>query len=481
MMSLEPTRIGRYKVLRELGQGAMGVVYLAEDPLLKRRVAIKVVHGGDAAQSEALRRFRMEAEISARLNHPNVITVFDVGEEPTLGPFLAMEYVDGKSLADCLANGPLDAESAVLLLIQALQALEAAHASGIIHRDFKPGNLMVAMDGRLKLMDFGIAREVQEDSTTELLCTPSYAAPELMDRQSPSATTDRWAFVVTAFRTVLGDLPFQAPSLSSLVKVIDQEPPQFPEATPHAVRTVFERALAKAPHLRYPDLRSFLKDLVDALGLPDDAKARCRALLEAGELPSRMGTLLLPRNPRNPWLRLPRLIAMGVGLALLIALGIWGLPRIFPRRISLQSFPAGANVYVDGRWVGTTPLKDTKIIRTARVLRLEKHGYQTLEHAIQDGDRVLSLNLMPEALRLELRTEPSGAEVLLDGVVAGITPVSGLEVSGGGSHRLMIRKPGYEPWSMSVSRERRPPTLVRLKKIPTEKEKPSFWKRIFGR
>jgi predicted Ser/Thr protein kinase len=480
-MSLEPLRIGRYKVMRELGQGAMGVVYLAEDPLLKRRVAIKVVHGGDAAQGEALRRFRMEAEISARLNHPNVITIFDVGEEPTLGPFLAMEYVDGKSLSDCLASGPLDPETSVLLLIQALQALEAAHASGIIHRDFKPGNLMVASDGRLKLMDFGIAREALEDATTELLCTPSYAAPELMDRQFPSATTDRWAFVVTAFRTVLGDLPFQAPSLSSLVKAIDQEPPQFPEGTSPAIRAVFERALSKPPHLRYPDLRSFLVDLLEALQLKEEARTRCRALLEAGELPSRIGTLLLPRSARNPWLRLPRLLALGTGLAILVALGIWGWPRLFPRRISLQSFPAGANVYVDGRWVGTTPLKDAKIIRTARVLRLEKHGYQTLEHALQAGDHVLSLNLMPEALRLELKTEPTGAEVLLDGVLAGVTPLSGLEVSGGGSHRLMIRKQGYEPWSMSVSRERRPPTLVRLKKIPPEKEKPSLWKRIFGR
>jgi serine/threonine protein kinase len=117
-----PTTIGRYKVLGELGRGSMGIVYLAEDPALKREVAIKLVHRGTIAQEDVLARFRQEAEISARLNHPNVIMVFDVGEEQDFGPFMAMEFADGEVLSDVLARAPMAQESAALILIQGFHA-----------------------------------------------------------------------------------------------------------------------------------------------------------------------------------------------------------------------------------------------------------------------------------------------------------------------------------------------------------------------
>jgi len=477
-MSSDPSYIGRYKILEELGQGAMGVVYLAEDPLLKRSVAIKVIHGGTATQAEALKRFQTEAEISASLNHPNVISIFDVGQQPGMGPFLAMEYIQGRSLFDRMNEGPLGGEESMLLLIQAMQALDAAHARGIVHRDFKPGNLMITNDGRLKLMDFGIARETRQDQTTELICTPSFAAPELLDRKAPSAATDRWAFAITAFRMITGELPFQAPSLTALVKLIDGEDPQFPESCSVPLRTVFLKALAKKPKDRYSDLRSFLKALLDALELPEEARTRCLALLAAGD----MGTLLVPSVAKQRWphyLRpsYPRLALFAAGIIALVVLGFWGFPRIFVRHLSVQSFPAGAQAFVDDKPVGITPIPDVKVRRDAHVLRLERKGYQTLEHAIGPEDHVLMLNLMPEAFRLYLKSDPMGSEVLLDGVLMGITPVEGLEVSGGGSHRLMVRKAGYETWSASISRDHRPPSQVRLKKL---EEKKPFWKRLFG-
>ena len=128
-MSLDPSSIGRFKVLGTLGSGAMGTVYLAEDPLLKRALAIKVVREG-TGDAEVLLRFKREAEISARLNHPNAVTVFDVGEEPDLGPYLVMEYVEGESLSDRIRRGPLEPDEAVGLLIQAADALEAVHGLG---------------------------------------------------------------------------------------------------------------------------------------------------------------------------------------------------------------------------------------------------------------------------------------------------------------------------------------------------------------
>jgi hypothetical protein len=159
-------------------------------------------------------------------------------------------------------------------------------------------------------------------------------------------------------------------------------------------------------------------------------------------------------------------------------MGFWAYPRVFKRHLSIQSFPAGAQVFVDDQPVGTTPIADLRVRRDARALRLERKGYQTLVHAITSDDHVLWLNLMPEAFRLNLKSDPEGAEVLLDGVLMGVTPLEGLEVSGGGSHRLMVRKSGCETWSASISRDHRPPQLIRLKKI---EEKKPFWKRLFGR
>ena len=461
----------------------MGVVYLAEDPLLKRGVAIKVVHGGTAAQAEALRRFQQEAEVSARLSHPNVITVFDVGEEPDLGPFMAMEFVDGLSLAALLEKGPLDPEQAAHLLIQGLHALEAAHARDIIHRDFKPENLMISTDGRLKLMDFGIARTSTGQVTTDVLCTPTYAAPELLDRKPPSSDTDRWAYYVTAFWMILGALPFKAPSMSALLYAIAHDPPIFPERTSPQLRAVFLKALSKDPGSRHEDLRTFLNELLEAMPLSEDERDRCSTLLEAGTSTLLSGSQKYSRRGffgRRGWLRLPRLAWLAAGILMLSGLAVWSLVTFSPRRLSLQTTPSGAHVFLDDVSLGLTPLADAKIPKRAYLLRLEKKGYQTLEHAVQKGERDLRLNLIPVVTRLDLITEPAGAEVFLDGLLVGSTPVTGLELSRGEAQRLLIRKPGFEPWSMSVSRGKHPPSVIRLKRTePATPRRQPLWKRLF--
>jgi len=143
-MAEVPQFIGRYQVKRTLGHGAMGTVYLAEDPVLKRQLAIKVVRAVGEERSNALERFKREAEISAQLNHPNVVIIFDVGEDPVHGPFLAMEFVEGCSLGKFVREGSLDLETRFGILIQAMRALRAAHRHAIVHRDIKPDNILVA-------------------------------------------------------------------------------------------------------------------------------------------------------------------------------------------------------------------------------------------------------------------------------------------------------------------------------------------------
>lgn len=279
----QPERIGRYLVVQTLGQGGMGTVYLAQDPLLKRRVAIKVVRDPGADPLErVLERFQREAEISAQLSHPNIITVYDVGEDPAVGPFLAMEFVDGQSLAFLIRERRPDPETALFLLLQAMRGLQAAHGAGIIHRDVKPENMLVDSGGHLKLMDFGLARgaQVRLTATGAVLGTPAFTAPELILGSEPSPATDRYAFFVTAFELLTGGLPYKADSIGSTLYRIVHEAPTLPPQMAPAAAEVFRRALAKAPEARPQDLGTFMQDLLQAQPLPEATRRRLLGFME---------------------------------------------------------------------------------------------------------------------------------------------------------------------------------------------------------
>ena len=268
--------IGRYVIDRTLGQGAMGTVYLAEDPLLKRRVAIKVVRATGEERDHTLSRFRREAEISAQLNHPNIVTIFDVGEEPGVGPFIAMEYVEGNNLAFFIREGSLDLETRFGILIQTMRALRAAHRHAIVHRDVKPENILVAETGRVKLMDFGIAKTMGPTATHagEFLGSPAYSAPELLRGSEPTPSSDRYSFAVTAFELLTGLLPHPGNTVAEVVTHALMEPPVFPQGMSGDLAKAFRMALAQDPDDRPGTLMEFLMALVDAY--PVDPAARDR-------------------------------------------------------------------------------------------------------------------------------------------------------------------------------------------------------------
>ena len=305
----DPKTIGRYQVIRSIGSGGMGTVYLAEDPLLKRRVAIKVVKVSGEARNQAMLRFRREAEISAQLNHPNVITVYDVGVQEDLGPFLAMEYVEGKSLAKHIKDKSLDLEASVRVLIQAMRALRAAHRSAIVHRDVKPDNILLSEEGRAKLMDFGIARSLghmgaaldhpiaveslpPEDSTAyfqtlalrltatgDFLGSPAYAAPEVLKGGEGTPASDRYSFAATAFELLTGRLPHPGNGLTEIIIHTLHEPVAIPPDLPPRLAPVFQRALSPDPDDRPTTLPEFMEELIDALPGPAHFRARLFALL----------------------------------------------------------------------------------------------------------------------------------------------------------------------------------------------------------
>jgi len=279
-MRSDPKTIGRYEVIRVLGHGAMGVVYLAFDPLLKRPLAIKTVRDSGVGARPSLTRFQREAEISARLNHPNIVTVHDVGEDPESGPFLAMEFIDGLPLSELIQQG-IPTESVIHLLLQGMSALQAAERAGITHRDVKPANILVSHDGRLKLMDFGIARGEGSrlTQTGQIFGTPSYTAPEALGGIEPSSVTDRYAFAVTAFQMITCVLPFECATIAATLFRIVHEAPLFPDTLSPELRGVFAKALNKLPAERYPDLASFMRDLITAVDLPAETKAKFLATL----------------------------------------------------------------------------------------------------------------------------------------------------------------------------------------------------------
>jgi serine/threonine-protein kinase len=274
-MPLDPEKIGRYEVQCVLGRGSMGVVYLALDPLLKRSVAIKTMRDNGEDVANTMERFKREAEISAKLNHPNIITVYDVGVDKEMGPFLAMEYIQGASLAHLIKeNLPMDV--GLRLLLQGMAALQAAEQAGIIHRDVKPENMLVSLEGRFKLMDFGIARGDQSRLTAAgmVFGTPSYTAPELLVGGEPLPATDHYAFAVTAFEVFTGTLPYQGTSVGTTLYRIVHEPPKMPTTLHPNLQEVFHRALAKDPNQRFRDLPSFMWALISAAPIASDQKAK---------------------------------------------------------------------------------------------------------------------------------------------------------------------------------------------------------------
>lgn len=265
-----PSQIGRYRVLRMLGQGAMGVVYAAHDPVIDRDVAIKLVRidlpsGGDRA--DFLARFQREAQAAARCSHPNIVAIYDFALHEG-SPFLAMEYVPGISLAERLHQGPrLAADDAVGVILQVLDALGRAHAMGVVHRDVKPANILLLDGGRVKMTDFGIARFDSSELTQlgTVIGTPSYMSPEQCRGDAVDQRSDLFSAGVVLYEMLIGERPFGRGNATQVIyRLLNEEPPaltaEHPPVSP-ALAAVLRRALAKRAELRFPSAEAMASAL----------------------------------------------------------------------------------------------------------------------------------------------------------------------------------------------------------------------------
>src|SRR5262252_1572126 len=229
--------LGRYRILRRIGAGGMGVVYLARDERLEREVAVKVLPSGTLADEAARKRFRREALTLSRLNHPNVATIFDFNTDDSTD-YLVTEYIPGVGLDEKVADVALPIREVVSLGSQLAQGLAAAHAQNIVHRDLKPANLRLTTDGRLKVLDFGLAMLVQPEgdlartvsltSSQQITGTLPYMAPEQLRGEPPDFRTDIWAAGVVLYEKATGRRPFAQRNGPMLINSILNEPPEPP-------------------------------------------------------------------------------------------------------------------------------------------------------------------------------------------------------------------------------------------------------------
>lgn len=268
-------RIGRFEVVKELGRGAMGAVHLARDPLIDRAVAIKTIAmtGLSDAERESYRqRFFREAQAAGKLSHAGIVTIYDVGEdEATRQPFIVMEFIAGRSLAEVLeeAAGPLPLENAVKWMREVAGALSFAHARGIIHRDVKPANIMVDVEGHAKLTDFGIARLRNTQLTTagDLLGTPAYMSPEQVQGNPVDSRSDIFSLGILLYWTLTGRKPFDGENPGEVMFKIAYKDPdpatQLVRSLAPGFDYVIARALAKDPASRYADAKEVALDLED--------------------------------------------------------------------------------------------------------------------------------------------------------------------------------------------------------------------------
>jgi serine/threonine-protein kinase len=332
----------RYHVIRKLGEGGMGTVYLAEHVKMGRKSAVKVMNPGMGHDADAISRFNREAANASRINHPHVAGIYDFGETADGLIYLAMEYVEGEPLTDVVqAAGALPPMRAAEITRQAAEALTVAHELGIVHRDLKPDNIMIARnrDGTdcVKVVDFGIAKaagsEGQKVTRTGLVVgTPEYMSPEQLAGDRLDGRSDIYSLALVAFHMLSGSTPFPSEtSQESMIMRLTERPRSLADVKPGvgwtpAVQAVMDRALARDARLRFPTAREFGQALHAAVtAMPGSAEGAAGTLVMEADAPNVPPTRLSAADPVNRWRRAPILVGGAVAAALLIGGAVYAM------------------------------------------------------------------------------------------------------------------------------------------------------------
>jgi serine/threonine-protein kinase len=332
------SRIGRYEIRRELGRGTMGIVYLAEDPALDRSIALKTIDLAFAVPAPERagfeQRFLAEGRVAGRLSHPGIVVVHDVGRDENTGIlYIALEYLEGRTLAEALQEGePMPWREALRVTAGLARALHHAHTHGIVHRDMKPANIMILASGEPKIMDFGIAKapHIELTSAGQLFGTPLYMSPEQALGQPLDGRSDLFSLGSIAYTMLTGKQAFRADNVFQVLARVTQEHPAPPShenpSVPADVDVFMKRVLAKSPAERYQDGNAMARDAEELLeGRPlatwslKPAEEAEHPLAELVEDTLRSSPLPAPPASRWRWEPFAAALALAIGVAVLVA------------------------------------------------------------------------------------------------------------------------------------------------------------------
>jgi hypothetical protein len=441
--------LGGYRLLSVLGEGGMGVVYKAKDLALDRTVALKCIRPGLARDKSFLRRFRTEARALARIQSPAIVGIHTLRDTED-GLLIDMEFVDGPTLKDrILEAGALPWTTALPLMKDILRAFDAAHAAGVIHRDVKPQNVMLPREGGVKVTDFGLARlhtDGDETVTRGVAGTLKYMSPEQVQGGADlDARSDLFSLGLTFFEMLTGRLPFEegAGDFELMRMIVETDlpgPRSVQPDVPQELDTIVHRLLRRTPDQRFGSAAETLR------ALERFEMSQAKEVAAPEPVPSAPDEASAGR--RGPWL---------LGLAVLVLLGVGGTVLFWPSTdatVTIATEPAGASVYVDDRFAGTTPLRDVAVAEGPRAVRVERAGFVPLDTSLVVGAGATTLggSLRPApaaAARLTVASEPSGAQVYVDGALVGTTPLDTARIAPD-ARRLRLERSGYDAYEADL-------------------------------
>jgi serine/threonine-protein kinase len=463
---LNLTKIGRYQILGELGRGAMGVVYRAHDPNIGREVAIKTIHL-DKQEAEAVERFRREAKAAGNLSHPNIITIYDAGEDKGVF-YIAMELLSGETLQQILAKGAMRVGEMIRIIEQVSAALDYAHARHVVHRDIKPANIMIS-GGHVKVMDFGVAKiaSTMATATNRVVGTPSYMSPEQIGGGAIDGRSDIFSMGAMLYEMAAGTRPFRGENIAAVMfQIMRADPAPLTDVNPSipsGLNAVVRKALAKEPIARYQtgseliaDLRSF-----EALGTKESVQSVKASGASVGVRPAgsgeepvspdtRVETMLAGAVPeagrREPgpslWKQRKALVLAGAGVVLLLIAGLANWPTGTGR----ESAPSAGDLAVEPA-PATAPLRPQAqqpepSAATAPAVRDASPSPAPTPPAAPASP--------PGAVgRVSVHTEPQGARILVDDKETSYrTPVNfGLTP---GTYQIRVELPGYDSQTKEI-------------------------------
>ena len=422
---------GRYEIIRLLGRGGMAAVFLAQDLVLERQVAIKVLPPDMTRDGGLIVRFQQEAKTAARLDHPNIIPIHRVESEAGL-VYIVMKYVSGQSLEELLARGPLPIPQVRHILHEAALALGHAHRRHIVHRDVKPANIMLDDDGRVVLTDFGISKAVegttQLTGTGTIIGTPQYMAPEQAKGREVDGRTDQYALAIVGYRALTGELPFEGDAHSILYQQVHEQPPRVLDRrpdTPLDLRVALDRALAKDANARFKTMEQFAAAVSGERSGPTTVVSQ----------PVKPAGRVKPGKPADDhgagvYVALATVAAVAVAAWLAIA----GFPPTVQQSLASRSAPA--------REVVTPPVSKPA---TSRPIR--RRPVASVSPSPEKRRGPAKLKLVQHVL-LKVYSDPRGV-LYVDGVRVGLTPVTNHRLSRG-SHRLRIEQKGYQTLTETI-------------------------------